>query len=81
MDKSVQIDTFNRFIRVSRETIISLNKYEDMLIKANNKLSKKKEMTLKVTLLLKDLIYQNQYLLVQHRDCSCSNYESQSDLS
>ena len=39
MDKSVQIDTFNRFIRVSRETIRSLNKYEDMLIKANNKLN------------------------------------------
>ena len=39
MDKFVQIDTFNRFIRVSRETIRSLNKYEDMLIKANNKLN------------------------------------------
>ena len=39
MDKSVQIDTFNRFIRVSRETIRSLIKYEDMLIKANNKLN------------------------------------------
>ena len=39
MDKSAQIDTFNRFIRVSRETIRSLNKYEDMLIKANNKLN------------------------------------------
>ena len=39
MDKFVQIDTFNRFIRVSRETIRSLNKYEDMLIKANNNLN------------------------------------------
>ena len=39
MDKSVQIDTFNRFIRVSRETIRSLSKYEDMLRKANNKLN------------------------------------------
>ena len=39
MDKFVQINTFNRFIRVSRETIRSLNKYEDMLIKANNKLN------------------------------------------
>ena len=39
MDKTIQIDTFNRFIRVSRETIRSLNKYEDMLIKANNKLN------------------------------------------
>ena len=39
MDKSAQIDTFNRFIRVSRETIRSLSKYEDMLRKANNKLN------------------------------------------
>ena len=39
MDKFVQIDTFNRFIRVSRETIRSLSKYEDMLIKANSKLN------------------------------------------
>ena len=39
MDKSAQIDTFNRFIRVSRETIRSLSKYEDMLIKANSKLN------------------------------------------
>ena len=39
MDKSTQIDTFNRFIRVSRETIRSLKKYEDMLIKANNKVN------------------------------------------
>ena len=39
MDKFVQIDTFNRFIRVSRETIRSLSKYEDMLRKANNKLN------------------------------------------
>ena len=39
MDRSVQIDTFSRFIRVSRETIRSLSKYEDMLRKANNKLN------------------------------------------
>ena len=39
MDRSVQIDTFNRFIQVSRETIISLIKYEEMLIKANSKLN------------------------------------------
>ena len=39
MDKTIQIDTFNRFIRVSRETIISLKKYENMLIKANKRLN------------------------------------------
>ena len=35
MDKVIHIDTFTRFTRVSRETIISLKKYEDALIKAN----------------------------------------------
>ena len=39
MDKAIQIDTFNRFVRVSRETIISLKKYEDTLIKANKSLN------------------------------------------
>ena len=39
MDKSIQIDTFSRFTQVSRETIISLNKYEDLLIKANENLN------------------------------------------
>ena len=39
MDKSIQIDTFNRFTRVSRETIISLNLYEDLLITENKKLN------------------------------------------
>ena len=39
MDKYIQIDTFSRFIRVSRETIISLKKYEDLLIKANKNLN------------------------------------------
>ncbi len=39
MDKTIQIDTFNRFIQVSRETITSLKKYEDMLIKANKTLN------------------------------------------
>ena len=39
MDKFAQIDTFNRFFRVSRETIISLKKYEDILIKANKTLN------------------------------------------
>ena len=35
MDRAIQIDTFTRFTQVSRETITSLKKYEDMLIKAN----------------------------------------------
>ena len=39
MDKYIHIDTFSRFIRVSRETIISLKKYEDLLIKANKNLN------------------------------------------
>ena len=39
MDKTIQIDTFARFTRVSRETIISLKKYEDLLIDANKKLN------------------------------------------
>ena len=39
MDKTIQIDTFSRFIRVSRETITSLKKYEDTLIKANKTLN------------------------------------------
>ena len=39
MDKTIQIDTFNRFSQVSRETIRSLIKYEDLLIKANKNLN------------------------------------------
>jgi len=39
MDKTIQIDTFNRFTQVSRETIISLKKYEDILIDANKSLN------------------------------------------
>ena len=39
MDKSIHITTFNRFIQVSRETITSLKKYEDMLINANKTLN------------------------------------------
>jgi len=39
MDKTIQIDTFTRLTRVSRETITSLKKYEDMLIKANKTLN------------------------------------------
>ena len=35
MDKSIKIDTFTRLTQVSRETITSLKKYEDILIKAN----------------------------------------------
>jgi len=39
MDRSTQINTFSRFSRVSRETINSLIKYEELLIKANKKLN------------------------------------------
>ena len=39
MDKTIQIDTFCRIIQVSRETITSLKKYEDILIKANKTLN------------------------------------------
>ena len=39
MDKSIQIDTFSRFTQVSRETMTSLIKYEDILIKANKELN------------------------------------------
>jgi len=39
MDKAIQIDTFSRFTQVSRETIISLKKYENKLISANNTLN------------------------------------------
>ena len=39
MDKAIQIDTFSRLTQVSRETITSLKKYENMLIKANKTLN------------------------------------------
>jgi len=39
MDRNSQIDTFCRYSQVSRETIISLNNYEKILIKANKKLN------------------------------------------
>ena len=39
MDRSAQISTFNRFIQVSRETLICLNKYENLLIKSNKNLN------------------------------------------
>ena len=39
MDRIIQIDTFSRFTQVSRETISSLKKYEDILINANKTLN------------------------------------------
>ena len=39
MDRTIQIDTFSRFTRVSRETISSLKKYENKLIRANKTLN------------------------------------------
>jgi len=39
MDKSIHINTFSRLTQVSRETITSLMKYEDMLINANKELN------------------------------------------
>ena len=39
MDRSTQIATFSRFMQVSRETITSLKKYENYLIKSNNRIN------------------------------------------
>ncbi len=39
MDKTIQIDTFYRLSQVSRETITSLKKYEEILVKANKNLN------------------------------------------
>ena len=39
MCRSIEIDTFSRFTRVSRETITSLVKYENLLINANKSLN------------------------------------------
>ena len=39
MDRESQIDTFSRYSQVSRETIISLKKYENYLIKSNKSLN------------------------------------------
>ena len=39
MDRAIQIDTFTRFTQVSRETIISFKKYEEILIKSNKTLN------------------------------------------
>ena len=40
MDKKIQLDTFYRYSQVSRETISSLMKYEELLIKKNKDLNK-----------------------------------------
>ena len=39
MVKDIHIDTFTRITQVSRETITSLKKYENILIKANKTLN------------------------------------------
>ena len=39
MDRKIQIDTFSRHSQVSRETITSLVKYEELLIEANKSLN------------------------------------------
>ena len=39
MDKDIQIDTFHRFTQVSRETIISLKEYENLLVNRNKSLN------------------------------------------
>ena len=39
MDRAAQIDTFSGFSRVSRETITSLMKYEELLLEANKSLN------------------------------------------
>ena len=39
MDKTIKIDTFSRFTRVSRETIVSLKKYEDILTESNKNMN------------------------------------------
>ncbi len=39
MDRKTQIDTFSRYSQVSRETITSLVKYEELLIKSNKSLN------------------------------------------
>jgi len=39
MDNSIQINTFSRFTQVSRETITSLKKYEEILVESNKSLN------------------------------------------
>tara|TARA_B100000029_G_scaffold326581_1_gene319032 strand:- start:1004 stop:1639 length:636 start_codon:yes stop_codon:yes gene_type:complete len=47
MDREQQIDTFSRYSQVSRETITSLVKYEELLIKSNKSLNLIGKSTLK----------------------------------
>ena len=39
MDRKIQIDTFSRYYQVSRETITSLMKYEELLLEGNKSLN------------------------------------------
>ena len=39
MDRNIQLDTFSRLFRVSRETIISLEKFEELVLSNNKKLN------------------------------------------
>ena len=39
MDRNIQLDTFSRLFRVSRETILSLEKFEELVLSANKKLN------------------------------------------
>ena len=39
MDRKIQIETFSRYYQVSRETITSLMKYEELLLEANKSLN------------------------------------------
>ncbi len=39
MDRNIQLDTFSRLFRVSRETIISLEKFEELVLSGNKKLN------------------------------------------
>ena len=39
MDRNIQLDTFSRLFHVSRETSISLEKFEELILSANKKLS------------------------------------------
>ena len=39
MDRNIQLDTFSRLFQVSRETIISLEKFEELILSANKKLN------------------------------------------
>ena len=39
MDRNIQLDTFSRLFQVSHETIISLEKFEELILSANKKLN------------------------------------------